>query len=281
MKTVLITGCSSGFGLAAAKRFADAGWRVLATMRRVEDSAALAALAGVQLARLDVTDVASIRAAVAQAQQQLGGIDVLVNNAGYALPGVFEGITRAQMAQQFAVNLFGVMDVMREVLPLMRSQCRGCIVNVSSGAGIYGLPGMSAYNASKFALEGFSEAMAYELQSVGIAMKIVEPGGVTSTRFAAHSASAAADGQPPADYAPFIAASQALFARMARERSDGNASAEQVAEVIFQAATDRSERLRYIATDNIKPLAAQRREAGEDAYMAFIRAQMAPELPVC
>ncbi|WP_262271357.1 MULTISPECIES: SDR family oxidoreductase [Microvirga] len=275
-RTVLMTGASTGFGEATARLFASRGWNVIATMRRPEAGAALAALDNVLVTRLDVQDQASIDAAVAAGIARFGRLDVLVNNAGFGLFGVFEGTSRDKIREQFDVNLFGLMDVTRAVLPHLRANRAGVIVNVSSGAGVFALPMISLYCASKFALEGFSESLSYELASLGIAVKIVEPGGVTSTRFGRRSGEEAARSMVPSDYEPFVRGAQAVFAGLRAARAD--ATSEEVAEVIWTAATDGTDRLRYVATDDIKPLVAARRETSEDAYLAFMRAQVGPRI---
>ena len=276
-RTVLITGCSSGFGRAAANLFAARGWNVVATMRRPAAGTALAALANVLVTRLDVQDLASIDAAIAQGIDRFGRIDVLINNAGFGLFGVFEATSRAKVLEQFEVNLFGVMDMIRALLPHFRANRSGVIVNVSSGAGVFTLPMISLYCASKFALEGFSESLSYELADLGIAVKIVEPGGVTSTNFGRRSGEEAAEVKDLSNYEPFVAAANSVFAGLRASRAD--ATSEQVAEVIFAAATDGTNQLRYVATDDIKPLVAARRETSEAAYLAFMRERVAPKLP--
>lgn len=274
--TVLITGCSTGFGEATARLFAARGWNVVATMRRPEAGADLAALDNVLVTRLDVQDPASIDAAVAAAVERFGRVDVLVNNAGFGLFGVFESTPRAKVQEQFDVNVFGVMDVTRALLPHFRANRSGVIVNVSSGAGVFALPMISLYCASKFALEGFSESLSYELADLGIAVKIVEPGGVTSTSFGQRSGLEASQGAVPPDYEPFVAAANEVFAGLRASRAD--ATSEEVAEVIFTAATDGTDRLRYVATEDIKPLVAARRETSEADYLAFMRARVAPRV---
>lgn len=274
--TVLITGCSTGFGAAIARLFQARGWNVVATMRTPDSGAALAALDNVLVTRLDVQDPASIEAAVAGAVARFGRIDVLVNNAGFGLFGIFEATPRAKILEQFEVNLFGLMEVTRAVLPHFRANRAGVVVNISSGAGVFTLPMISLYCASKFALEGFSESLSYELSGLGIAVKIVEPGGVTSTDFGRRSGEEAARSAVPLDYEPFVAATGAVFAGLRAARA--NATAEEVAEVVFTAATDRTDQLRYIATDDIRPLVAARRESSEAEYLAFMRQRVAPKL---
>ena len=270
-KTILITGASSGIGLATAKRFAREGWNVVATMRSPADVAELAKLGDqVLVTRLDVQDLASIDAAVAAAIAKFGAIDVLVNNAGFGLMGIFESLSREQIRQQFDVNVIGVMDVTRAVLPQMRKQKSGVIINVSSRAGIIAQPMISLYSASKFALEGFSEALSFELAAVGIAVKIIQPsGGITSTKFGDRTAKEAAPLSPPADYDAFVAATRKTFATML---SAAKTDTPDVADVIFTAATDGTDKLRYfIGVDN-PPLIKARREMTEEDYIRFVRA---------
>jgi NAD(P)-dependent dehydrogenase (short-subunit alcohol dehydrogenase family) len=276
-RTALITGASTGFGEATARLFATRGWNVVATMRRPEAGAALAALDNVMVTRLDVQDQTSIDTAVAAALACFGRIDVLVNNAGFGLFGVFEATSRQRVLEQFEVNVFGLMDVTRAILPHFRGNRSGVIVNISSGGGVFALPMTSLYNASKFALEGFSESLAYELAGLGIRVKIVEPGGVLSTDFVRRSTEEADKAEASPDYDPFVEAMQSAFEGLRASRA--GATSEQVAEVIFTAATDQTEQLRYVATDNIKPWVAARRETSEAEYVAFMRARVAPKSP--
>lgn len=273
-RTVLITGCSSGFGEATARRFAAEGWAVAATMRDPGRAPDFTGLENLAVLALDVTDPASIAAAVEATIDRFGAIDVVVNNAGYGLFGVFEATPEAAIRAQFEVNLFGVLAVTRAVLPHFRARRAGVFVNISSGAGAFTLPAISLYAASKFALEGFSEALDYEVAGLGIAVKIVEPGGVTSTRFGARSA-AEADGlgDLPADYAPFVARTAEVFARLRASR--GLATEAEVADVILAAAADGTRQMRYVATEDIKPLIALRREASEADYRAHMLATFA------
>lgn len=268
-KTVLITGCSTGFGLASAKHFAAQGWNVIATMRTPSQAPELARLPNVLVTRLDVQDRASIDSALKAGAGRFGGLDVVVNNAGFGLHGIFEATAREKIFEQFEVNVFGVMDVIRAVLPVFAQRGGGAIVNVSSGAGVFTLPMISLYCASKFALEGFSEALSYELLSQNVLVKIVEPGGVVDTRFVTRSAGEQAQTAPPARYADFVRATEDIFAQLRNDRA--GATSEDVAKVIYEAATDTSGRLRYVATADIQPLVKMRRETSEEAYLAFMR----------
>lgn len=274
-KTVLITGCSSGFGEASARIFAAEGWNVVATMRSPDSGSSLQLLPDVLVTRLDVQDRQSIESAVSQAIVRFGRIDVVVNNAGYGLFGVFEGTSREKVADQFGVNVFGVMDVIRATLPHFRANRSGLYVNVSSGAGVFGLPMISLYNASKFALEGFSESLSYELAALGIGVKIVEPGGVLETKFGERSGQEFSSTTTPSEYDDFIAGAGEVFEGLRRSR--GRATSDEVAKVILKAATDGTDQLRYVATDDIKPLIDKRRGSSEAEYMAFMRERMAPK----
>jgi NAD(P)-dependent dehydrogenase (short-subunit alcohol dehydrogenase family) len=267
-QTVLITGASTGFGQSAAQHFAAQGWNVIATMRAPADGAALARLPNVLVEHLDVQDPASIDAAISAGIGRFGRIDVLVNNAGFGLFGIFEATSRVKIQEQFDVNVFGVMDVTRAMLPHFRDNRAGVIVNVSSGAGVFGLPMVSLYTASKFALEGFSESLSYELASQGIAVKIVEPGGVLSTSFGKRSTEEAGHADTPADYDAFVASTHEVFARLRGARL---ATSEHVAAVIFEASSDGTDRLRYVATEDIAPLVKARRETNEHDYIALMR----------
>lgn len=269
-RTLLITGCSTGFGNATARYFAASGWNVIATMRKVEAGHELAEIPGIYVTRLDVQDASSINTAIERGIAQFGRIDALVNNAGFGLHGVFESTPPAKIKEQFGVNVFGVMDVTRAILPHFRANKQGIILNVSSGAGVFTLPMLSLYCASKFALEGFSEALTYELGPLGIIVKIIEPGGVISTNFGVRSGQEAEVSPIDADYQRFTDATDKIFDGL---RGHASASADDVAKVIFDAANDGSTQLRYVATDDIRPLVAARRETSETEYVSFMRNQ--------
>ena len=272
-KTVLITGCSSGIGKAAAIYFAERGWNVAATMRTPTSADSLSNYENISVIALDVESSVSIESAVNEALKDFGEIDVLINNAGYGLYGIFEALSREQIAHQFAVNVFGVMDVCRAVLPHFRSRKNGTIVNVSSGAGIVAVPLLSAYCSSKFALEGFSEGLYYELASQNIRVKILEPGSVGDTEFSGRSVSALSAQHSIPDYDQFVESSLKRLGDLA----DPNvASSDQMAAAIFTAATDGTHQLRYLPSQDILPLVAARRETSEEAYMDFMRERFMP-----
>jgi NAD(P)-dependent dehydrogenase (short-subunit alcohol dehydrogenase family) len=272
-KTVLITGTSSGFGKTAARLFASNGWNVIATMRTPAAEKDLVDSSDMLVTRLDVQDRASIDQAIAAGIARFGKIDALVNNAGFALFGLFEATPREKVQEQFEVNVFGVMDVTRALLPHFRENRGGVILNISSGAGVFTLPALSMYCASKFALEGFSEALSYELSSQNIVVKIIEPGGVTSTSFGQRSGAEHAHTATIPDYDAFVAATSAVFAGL---RATRLASEQDVAQVIFDAATDGTSQLRYVATRDILPLVKARRETSEEQYIDLMRSKFLP-----
>jgi NAD(P)-dependent dehydrogenase (short-subunit alcohol dehydrogenase family) len=234
-QTVLITGTSSGLGKTCAEYFAAHGWNVVATMRQPDADNELKHLPQVLVTALDVTEPATISKSVEMGITQFGRVDAVINNAGFGLFGVFEATPIDKIREQFEVNLFGVMNVIREVLPHFRKNKRGLILNVSSGAGVFTLPMISLYCASKFALEGFSESLSYELASQNIGVKIIEPGGVLSTNFGKRSGAEAARNVPIADYDAFVTSTNEAFAGL---RANRVATEEDVAKVVFEAATD-------------------------------------------
>jgi NAD(P)-dependent dehydrogenase (short-subunit alcohol dehydrogenase family) len=270
MKTILITGCSSGFGKTTAKLFANNGWNVIATLRKPEAGQELSGSDNLLVTRLDVQDRDSIHRAIEDGIARFGKIDALVNNAGFGLFGLFETTPPEKIREQFDVNVFGLMDVTRSILRHFRKNKGGLILNISSGAGVFTLPMLSLYCASKFALEGFSESLSYELASQNIIVKIIEPGGVLSTNFGKRSGAEAAQNIPLADYDAFVARTNAVFAGL---RASRKATEEDVAKVIYRAATDGTGQLRYVATDDIVPLVKARRETSETEYIAFMRSR--------
>lgn len=267
--TVLITGASSGIGKASAALFADRGWDVVATMRNPDDGADLAGRDTVLVTRLDLLDSASIDAAVAAALERFGGIDVLLNNAGYGAYGPLEATPMSVLRRQFDVNLFGLVETIQAVLPTMRAQRSGVIVNVSSVGGRITYPLGSLYHGSKWAVEGLSEALHYELSALGIRVKIVEPGGV-NTDFGGRSFVFTTDPELT-DYQPLV---DMAAAALQQGTPSGSQEPEDVAEVIYTAATDGTEQLRYISGDGARTLLATRYSAEQDEqFVAGMRAQ--------
>lgn len=243
-KTVLITGAATGIGKATAVLFHQRGWNVAATMRTPAKAVALNTLDNVLCVRLDVTESDSIQQAIAQILEQFGSIDAVVNNAGYSLTGPFEACTTDQIERQFATNVFGLMEVTRTILPYFREQGHGIILNVSSIGGRMAFPLYSAYHATKWAVEGFSESLQYELQPFNIKVKIIEPGPI-KTDFYGRSADVAA-ANSIADYQQFV---ETVMPQMEEAGANGSLP-EVVAKVIYRAATDGSWKLRYPAGGN-------------------------------
>ena len=265
IKTVLITGASSGIGYATAKLFQANGWNVAATMRDPSQADELAALPGVMCTRLDVTDRDSIHAAVAAVIQRFGAIDVLVNNAGYGLMGAFETLDEEQIKRQFETNVFGLMETCRAVLPHFRERQSGVLVNVASMVGRVPLPLYSVYNASKWAVEGFTEGLVYELCPLGIGIKIIEPGAVNTAFFGR-----SADRENRTGVSTYETYSKDLFGVMDKT-GPGGSTPEEAADVIYKASTDGSQRLRYSVGSDARMLLLARRLLPETLFRAMIR----------
>ena len=237
--TVLITGSSSGIGKETATLFQRKGWNVAASMRRPAQAIDLDRLDHLSIPKLDVTQEKTIEKSIRETIDEFGGIDVVVNNAGYALTGPLEAVTDEQIRKQFETNVFGLVNVMRAMLPHFRERGGGTIVNVASMGGRVAFPLYSLYHGTKWSVEGISESIRHELMPLGIQVKIVEPGPI-KTDFYGRSL-VAADLEGFEDYAPFVERVTANADKAAQK----GASPQQVAAVIFKAATDRSGRLRY------------------------------------
>ncbi|MGB7102752.1 MAG: SDR family oxidoreductase [Xanthobacteraceae bacterium] len=237
-KTILITGASSGIGQATALYFAERGWNVAATMRDPLKADPALKHPQISLFALDVTNEESIAQALTDSLDRYKKIDVLLNNAGYALFGPIEAIDSQQIQQQFATNLFGLVSVTQQMLAVMRGAGEGLIINVSSIIGRMALPYTSSYIATKFAVEGLSESMRYELEPFHIRVKIIEPGSI-NTEFGRGGKQTAVSGPYQASMTKFLA--------MFTKRNSAGSKPEEVAKVIYRAANDPSNRLRYLA----------------------------------
>ncbi|MBB3131069.1 NAD(P)-dependent dehydrogenase (short-subunit alcohol dehydrogenase family) [Paenibacillus rhizosphaerae] len=268
MKSILITGASSGIGKAAAQFFQQQGWNVIATMRSPEQETGLRSLERVLVTRLDVERKETIEAAVAEGIDRFGRIDVLLNNAGYAAFGAFEAATDAQVRKQFDVNVHGVMQTTRALLPHFRAQGGGTVINVSSAGGRVAFPLLSLYHASKWAVEGFSESLYYELAEHNIRVKLVEPGNV-ATDFTGRSLDLLEDASLEA-YAPYTG----TVMKKQLESFETQVSApEHIAKTIYEAAADPSPRFRYIAGPDAEYLLDLRSKVPEEEFMAGIAQQ--------
>ena len=236
MKTILITGCSSGFGLETAKCFLERGWKVVATMRTPRDSA-LPGSEHLRVLALDVTDPDSIR----QAVEAAGPIDALVNNAGFGAAAPFEATPMATMRELFETNTFGTMAVTQAVLPQFRQRKAGVVVNVTSTVTLRSLPLISAYTASKAAVNAFTEVMALELEPFGVRVRLVLPGRSPETRFG-DTARSRPDGLDHEAYADLV---KSVFARFAEPGPITRAP--DVAEAVWRAVNDPSSPMRIPA----------------------------------
>jgi NAD(P)-dependent dehydrogenase (short-subunit alcohol dehydrogenase family) len=238
-KTVLITGSSTGIGKAAVDYFVSKGWNVAATMRSPEKAQGFTKADNLRLYALDVTDTSSIRKAIDQTIIDFGQIDVIVNNAGYGAVGIFEKATPEEIQKQFDTNVFGVMNVIREILPYFRKKKNGTIINITSMGGLITFPLYSLYHGTKWALEGFGESLQFELRPFNIKVKNVEPGAI-KTDFYTRSMNIFKN---PAinDYDQY---EKVVFENT--QSAEKNAPGpEVVAKKIFQAANDSSFRIRY------------------------------------
>jgi NAD(P)-dependent dehydrogenase (short-subunit alcohol dehydrogenase family) len=242
MKTVLITGTSSGIGKATVKYFSENGWNVAATMRTPSKETELGKLPNVKLYQLDVTDDASIQAAINGAIKDFGGIDAIVNNAGYGAVGIFEKATKEQIQKQFDTNVFGVMNVTRQILPYFRNKKSGTIINVTSMGGRITFPIYSVYHGTKWAVEGWAEALNFELRPFNIQVKNVEPGAIKTDFYERSMDLFKKDGLTDYDNYEQVAYKNS---QAAGETAPGP---EVVAKTIFKAATDGSSKLRYPAS---------------------------------
>jgi len=266
-QTVLITGTSSGLGRATAEEFQRQGWNVVATMRRPEAETELTRLPNVLVTRLDVQDTDSIARAVHEGIERFGRIDALVNNAGFGAYGPLESTPQDVVERQFGVNVLGPLAVIRALLPHLRSNGGGVVVNVTSVGGRVAFPLGTLYHGTKFALEGLSESLSYELGALGIRVKIVEPGGMR-TDFGGRSFTLSND-PAIADYQPMVKSVMEAFGPLLAEGSQP----EQVAAVVHAAATDPSDRLRYVAGADAEQMLALRSSTPDEQFLTGIRDQ--------
>jgi NAD(P)-dependent dehydrogenase (short-subunit alcohol dehydrogenase family) len=253
-KTVLITGASTGIGNATAKLFHQQGWNVVATMRSPDKDTELTNLGNnILCLPLDVTKTETIHAAIDRAIERFGTIDVIVNNAGYALIGAFEACELTDIRSQFETNVFGLMAVTQAILPHFRLRKQGVLVNVASIGGRVAFPLYSPYHATKWAVEGFSESLQYELRQFNIKVKIIEPGAI-KTDFYSRSISVAKQAGLTA-YDRYV---QRILPQL--DRAGGQGSPPEVtANIIYTAATDGTWKLRYPAGGNAGILLALRK----------------------
>ena len=266
--TILITGASSGIGKATAKLFQAKGWNVIATMRSPEKETELTQLDNTLVARLDVTDSASIEEAVATGIEKFERIDVLLNNAGYGAYGPLEAFPMEKIHRQFDTNVIGLLETTKAVLPHFRANKAGTIVNISSIGGQMTFPLGTLYHGSKFAVEGLSEALHYELEPFDVRVKIVEP-GMIRTDFGGRSFDFVND-ETMEEYQGSI---QKLFAYWG---GGGDLASEPsvVAEVIWTAVTDGTNTLRYRAGVDAVELLDNRKAQDDETFIGGMKQQM-------
>ncbi len=257
-QTIFITGASSGIGKATVKHFQQKGWNVVATMRNTNDGEEFANEENVLVLPLDVTNEKQIKEAVNKAVEVFGGINVLLNNAGYGLGGPLEAISMEKIRRQFDVNVFGLLAVTQAVLPTMRKQKSGTIVNISSIGGRVTLPMFSLYHGTKWGVEGITEGLQYELDPLGIKVRIVEPGAI-KTDFAGRSLDFNVDPTLP-DYQPTI---NTLMSALNGAVERGS-SPELVAQVIDDAI--HGDELRYLAGDDAQQMMQARNQMNDKEF---------------
>lgn len=245
-QTIFITGASSGIGKETAKYFHSKGWNVIATMRSPDKESELKNLENVLVTKLDVLDSDSINESIRKGIQKFGGIDVLLNNAGYGAYGPLESFSREKILRQFNTNVIGLLDVTRAILPHFREQRKGIIMNVSSMGGKITFPLGSLYHGTKFAVEGISESLRYEVEQFGGKVKIIEPGAI-ATDFAGRSFDFNNNEKLEA-YQNIVTKILSAFPQMIKNAAPTSV----VTEVIYQAATDGTNRLRYMAGKDAK-----------------------------
>ena len=261
-KTVLITGASTGIGRSTALLFAKKGWTVVATMRSPEKADWITE--NIYPMRLDVTDLESIQTAIANSLTQFGSIEVLVNNAGYALMGAFENCSTEQIRKQFDTNVFGLMEVTRSILPHFRERRSGVIINVASIGGKMAFPLYSLYHSTKWAVEGFSDSLQYELEPFNVRVKLIEPGPI-KTDFYDRSADLA-----KSELEVYDEFSDKVLANMNKAGEQG-APPEEVAETIYRAAIDSSRQLRYPSDRSARLLLTLRKFLPDSVFSTMIR----------
>jgi short-subunit dehydrogenase len=262
-KTVLITGASSGIGRSTALLFAEKGWTVIATVRSPEK--ANLNHQNIHVLKLDVTDNVSIEQTITEALARFNTIDVLINNAGYSLLGAFEACSSEQVQRQFETNVFGLMAMTRAMLPHFRECRTGVIVNVASIGGKLTFPLYSLYHSTKWAVEGFSESLHYELEPFNIRIKIIEPGPIKTDFY--HRSADVATLPNLTVYDPFI---KKVMPQI-KKAGERGASPECVAEVIYRAATDGTSRLRYASDRDGRLLLFLRKILPDSAFSKLVR----------
>ena len=265
-KVAIVTGSSTGIGYETSLTLARNGFLTYATMRNLNKNENMKMVATkenlpIRIKQLDVTDDISVTNAVQAVSSEAGRIDVLVNNAGYGLNGAFEDLAMDEIKAQYETNVFGLIRMTQAVLPIMRRQKSGTIVNISSGAGRFGFPIGSAYVSTKFAVEGLSESISYELEPFGIKVAIVEP-GVIRTNFADGLVVAKKSKDPSSPYSQLMQKAANGFEKMMKNAS----SPDLVANVVLKAVRNEKPSLRYLAGNDVEEWLGKRNMADEESY---------------
>jgi NAD(P)-dependent dehydrogenase (short-subunit alcohol dehydrogenase family) len=274
-KVALVTGSSTGIGHETSLTLARNGFITYATMRNLSKSENIKSIAAkenlpIRITQLDVTDDVSINNAVQSIFSETGRIDVLVNNAGYALNGAFEELAIDEIKAQYETNVFGSIRTTQAVLPTMRKQKSGIIVNISSGVvPMGGYPGGSAYTGTKFAVEGLSGSLAYELEPFGIKVIIIEP-GVIGTNFVDNVVFAKKSQDPNSPYSQITQKMFSAFEEMLKNAS----SPELVAKVVLEAVTNENPNLRYFAGKDVETLSAAKRNMSDEEFHKMMKQNM-------
>ena len=264
-KTILITGASTGIGRSTALLFQSKGWNVIATMRNPEKEEELTKLDNVLVTRLDVQDLESIHDAVSKGLEKFNKIDVLLNNAGYGAYGILEATPREKIERQFGVNVIGLYDVTKAIIPHFRKNKDGIIINISSIGGKVTFPLGSLYHATKFAVEGLSESLNFELGLFGAKVKIVEP-GMVNTDFGSRSFDFTND-ESLTEYQELVSNLYSVLGGEELYRSEP----EQIAEVIYTAATDGKDQIRYEAGSDAVEIIGKRKERTDEHFIGHTK----------
>jgi short-subunit dehydrogenase len=270
-RIAVVTGTSSGNGYETSLMLAKNGFLTYATMRSLDKSKDIKSLAEkeklpLKIAQLNVTDDRSVKNAIQSITDESSRIDVLVNNAGYALFGAFEDLTMEEIKAQYETNVFGVIRMTQAVLPIMRKQKSGIIVNISSAVGRYGVPGESIYVSTKFAVEGLSESMAYELEPYGIKVVLVEPGVIRTSFF--NSRVVAKKSQDP--NSPYSHLMQNVDTSFKHKMEDGS-SADVVAKAVIEAVTSENQSLRYLAGKDVETWIERKRNMSDEEFYKMMK----------
>ena len=270
----VVTGSSTGIGYETSLILARNGFHTYATMRNLNKSENIKSLASkeknlpIYVKQLDVTDDASINNAIQAISAEAGRIDVLVNNAGYVLSGALEDLAiEEEIKAQYETNLYGLIRTTQAVLPIMRKQKSGIIVNISSAAGRFGLPGSSAYVSTKFAVEGLSESMSYELEPFGIKVILIEP-GVIKTNFMSGMVIAKKSQNPNSPYSQMM---QKMSTTMEQMLENASSSPDLVAKVVLQAVTSENPSLRYLTGKDVETWIEAKRNMSDDEFYKMMK----------